>query len=149
MSQHNQQRNVQDADEQAKLEQIQQQFGAAAADYVTSKVHASGRDLAWLVEEAALTGRERVLDVATGGGHTAFALAPHAAEVGALDLTKPMLAVAQQEAVARQLSNISFLEGDAQAIPAEESSFEVVACRKAAHHFPNVRQAVGEWVRVL
>jgi len=149
MSQHNQQRNVQDADEQAKLEQIQQQFGAAAADYVTSKVHASGRDLAWLVEEAALTGRERVLDVATGGGHTAFALAPHAAEVVALDLTKPMLAVAQQEAVARQLSNISFLEGDAQAIPAEESSFEVVACRKAAHHFPNVRQAVGEWVRVL
>jgi ubiquinone/menaquinone biosynthesis C-methylase UbiE len=120
-----------------------------AADYVTSKVHASGQDLAWLVELAALTGTERVLDVATGGGHAAFALAPHAAQVVALDLTPPMLEVAQKEAEARQLHNIRFLEGDAQAMPCEDSSFDVVVCRQAAHHFPNVRQCVSEWVRVL
>lgn len=149
MTQNNQRSDSRDAAENAKLQQIQRQFGAAAADYVTSKVHASGPDLVWLVEEAALTGTERVLDVATGGGHTAFALAPRAAEVVALDLTRPMLDAAQQEAAVRQLHNIHFLEGDAQAIPAEDSSFDVVACRKAAHHFPNVRQAVSEWARVL
>jgi ubiquinone/menaquinone biosynthesis C-methylase UbiE len=145
----NQHNAAQDTTEHAKLQQIQSRFGVAAADYVTSKVHASGQDLVWLVEAAALTGTERVLDVATGGGHTAFALAPHAAEVVALDLTRPMLEVAQKEATARQLHNIRFLEGNAQAIPCTDNSFDIVACRHAAHHFPNVRQAISEWVRVL
>lgn len=149
MSDTNLHHTSQDAAEQAKLQQIQTNFGVAAADYVTSKVHAQGPDLAWLVEIAALTGTERVLDVATGGGHTAFALAPHAAEVVALDLTPPMLEVAQKEANARHLHNILFVEGDAQAIPYEDGSFDVVACRKAAHHFPNVRRGVSEWARVL
>ncbi len=138
-----------DAAAQEKMRQVQSQFGAVAADYVTSKVHASGQDLAWLVEAAALTGIERVLDVATGGGHTAFALAPHALAVVALDLTRPMLEVAQAEANARQLSNITYLEGDAQALPCEDRSFDVVACRHAPHHFPNLQQAVREWARVL
>jgi ubiquinone/menaquinone biosynthesis C-methylase UbiE len=149
MSEINQQNPAQDAATHAKIQQVQSRFGAVAADYVTSKVHASGQDLTWLVEAAALTGTEHVLDVATGGGHAAFALAPHAAEVVALDLTLPMLEVAQKEAEARQLQNIRFLEGDAQTIPCEDNSFDVIACRQAAHHFPNVRQCVREWVRVL
>ncbi len=149
MSEINQQNISQDAATRAKLQQVQSNFGAAAADYVTSKVHASGQDLSWLVEAAVLTGTERVLDIATGGGHAAFALAPYAAEVVALDLTRPMLEVAQKEAEARQLHNIRFLEGDAQAIPCEDSSFDLVACRQAAHHFPNIRQCVSEWMRVL
>jgi ubiquinone/menaquinone biosynthesis C-methylase UbiE len=128
---------------------VQRNFGAAAAAYVTSRVHASGADLDWLVEAAALTGTQRVLDVATGGGHTAFALAPCAAEVVALDLTRPMLEAAQKEAVARGLSAIRFLQGDAQALPCEDASFEVVTCRHAAHHFPQVDRAVREWARVL
>ena len=45
----------QDAATRAKLQQVQRNFGAAAADYVTSKVHATGQDLSWLVEAAALT----------------------------------------------------------------------------------------------
>lgn len=135
--------------EQEKLRLVQRNFGAAAADYVTSKVHASGKDLQWLVETAALTGTERVLDVATGGGHTAFALAPYAAEVVALDITRPMLEVAQKEARARGLANVHYLEGDAQALPCEDESFDVVTCRQAPHHFPNVRQAIREWARVL
>ncbi len=34
---------------QEKLQQVQSQFGVAAADYVTSKVHATGQDLSWMV----------------------------------------------------------------------------------------------------
>src|SRR5438105_4061654 len=112
------------ADAQEKRQQVQSNFGAAAADYVTSKVHASGQDLAWVVEAAALTGTERVLDVATGAGHTAFALAPYAAEVVALDITKQMLAVAQKAAAERHLDNIRFLEGDALQLPCDDASFE-------------------------
>lgn len=132
-----------------KMRQVQSQFGAVAAAYVTSKVHASGYDLDWLVETAALTGSEQVLDVATGGGHTAFALAPHAVQVVALDLTRAMLNVAQREAETRGLHNISYLEGDAQALPCADESFDVVTCRHAPHHFPNAPQAVREWGRVL
>jgi len=135
--------------EQEKLQLIQSRFGVVAADYVTSKVHASGQDLNWLVQAAALTGGERVLDVATGGGHAAFALAPFAGEVVALDLTRQMLEVARQEAIARQFTNISYLEGNAQAIPCEDGSFDLVVCRQAAHHFPRWEQGVQEWARVL
>jgi ubiquinone/menaquinone biosynthesis C-methylase UbiE len=138
-----------DAAAQEKLQQVQSNFGAAAADYVTSKVHASGQDLTWVVETAALTGTERVLDVATGAGHTAFALAPYAAEVVALDITKEMLAVAQKTAVERHLDNVRFQEGDAQQLPCDDASFDVVTCRHAPHHFPHVQRAVREWARVL
>ncbi len=149
MSDSHQQDTFYDAAAQEKMRQVQSNFGAAAADYVTSKVHASGQDLPWLVEVMALTGTERVLDVGTGAGHTAFTLAPYAAEVVALDITREMLATAQQVAAERHLQNIRFLEGDAQALPCADASFDVVTCRKAAHHFPYVRQAVREWARVL
>jgi len=139
----------QEADEQEKRRLVQKNFGAVAAAYVTSKVHAGGADLDWLVETASLTGRERVLDVATGGGHTAFALAPHAAEVVALDLTRPMLEAAQQEGLARGLHTIRYLEGDAQALPCDDASFDVVTCRHASHHFPQADVAAREWARVL
>ena len=48
---------------------VQNNFSAVAAAYVTSKVHAGGADLEWLVENAALTGNERVLDVEIGRAH--------------------------------------------------------------------------------
>lgn len=149
MSENKPQHISQEAAGEEKRRLVQSNFGAVAAAYVTSKVHAGGPDLDWLVESAALTGTERVLDVATGGGHTAFALAPYAAEVVALDLTRPMLEVARKEASARGLHNIRYLEGDAQALPCEDASFDVVTCRHAPHHFPQVDEAVREWVRVL
>ncbi len=144
-----QQDTAHDVVAQEKLQQVQRNFGIAAADYVTSKVHASGQDLDWVVEVAALGGHERVLDVATGAGHTAFVLAPYAAEVVALDITREMLAVAQKVAAERHLHTIRFLQGDAQELPCEDASFDVVTCRQAAHHFPSVRQGVREWTRVL
>ena len=149
MSDTNQHEAAREAAEVEKKRQVQNNFGKVAAEYVTSKVHASGPDLAWLVENAALNGSERVLDVATGGGHTAFALAPYAAEVVALDLTQPMLAVARKEAETRGLTNISYVAGDAHELPFANESFDVVTCRHAPHHFPRIQQAVSEWARVL
>jgi ubiquinone/menaquinone biosynthesis C-methylase UbiE len=128
---------------------VQQRFGATAQAYATSSVHASGPDLQWLVEAAALTGQECVVDLATGAGHTAFALAPYAREVIAIDITEPMLATARQLADERHLTNIRFLKGDATALPLPDASVECVACRYAAHHFSPIAQAVKEWQRVL
>ena len=64
---------------------VAQQFGQMAANYSTSAVHAAGEDLPRLVAAAQLTGREQVLDAGSGAGHTALAVAPHAAQVVSVD----------------------------------------------------------------
>ena len=57
-------------------QRVQQHFGAAAQSYVTSASHAHGDDLARMVALARTHGHEDLLDIATGGGHTALAFAP-------------------------------------------------------------------------
>ncbi len=73
---------------------VQTQFGRAATAYVHSKEHAGGDDLARIVALAAPTADHHALDIATGGGHTALALARVAGSVTATDLTPEMLAAA-------------------------------------------------------
>ena len=74
---------------------IKSQFGAAADKYATSRVHAKGASLGRLVELVKPKANWHALDVATGGGHTAAAFAPHVAAVIASDLTPEMLSAAQ------------------------------------------------------
>ena len=64
---------------------VQQQFGAHAAAYATSAVHAKGASLGRLVELVQPKSDWRALDIATGAGHTAAAFAPHVAHVIASD----------------------------------------------------------------
>ena len=68
-------------------QQVQEQFGANAAAYVTSTVHAQGASLTRLVERVAPSPDWRILDVATAAGHTALAFAPYVATAVGLDLT--------------------------------------------------------------
>ena len=69
---------------------VQQQFGAHAAAYSTSTVHAKGASLARLVELVKPQPDWRALDIATGSGHTAAAFAPHVSRVTASDITGEM-----------------------------------------------------------
>jgi len=62
---------------------IQRKFGEATAEYAASAVHARGASLARLVELVDPKPSWRVLDVATGTGHTAPAFAPRVARVTA------------------------------------------------------------------
>jgi ubiquinone/menaquinone biosynthesis C-methylase UbiE len=131
------------------LERVQSQFSATAQRYVDSPRHASGDDLARLVELAALRGTERVLDIATGGGHTALAFAPHVAEVVASDLTPRMLEVAAEFAATRGARNVRFVRAQAESLPFEAASFDIVTCRIAPHHFADPAAFVCEVARVL
>ena len=128
---------------------VQEQFGAHAAAYVTSTVHAKGASLARLVELVRPQADWHVLDVATGAGHTALAFAPHVASVIASDLTGEMLAEAAKLAAARQLSNVETALADAEALPFEAARFDLVTCRIAPHHFPDIPTFVAEVERVL
>jgi SAM-dependent methyltransferase len=79
--------------------------------------------------------------------HLAFA--PHMAHVIATDLTEEMLSKTAELVAERGLANLETRIADAELLPFENASFDLVTCRLAFHHFPNPRQAVGEFARVL
>lgn len=128
---------------------VQKQFGSVAENYRTSAVHARGEDLNRMVEAAQLTGTERVLDAGCGAGHTALALAPHAAQVVAYDLTPTMLEQVEQLAAERGLSNVVTLAGDVEHLPFDEGEFDLVVSRYSAHHWGNPAAALRQLRRAL
>ena len=128
---------------------VQAQFGAATDAYATSEIHAKGESLDLLLALVRPQPDWRVLDVGTGAGHTAMAFAPHVAQVVATDLTEGMVAKAAELAAARGLTNLETRPADAEVLPFDDASFDLVTCRLAFHHFPNARQAVSEFARVL
>lgn len=128
---------------------VQEQFGAHAAAYATSAVHAKGASLGRLVELVRPQAHWSALDVATGAGHTAAAFAPHVARVIASDLTDAMLGEAGKLAAAKGLANMHTAKADAEALPFDNAGFDLVTCRIAPHHFPDVARFVAEAARVL
>jgi ubiquinone/menaquinone biosynthesis C-methylase UbiE len=128
---------------------VKEQFGANAAAYVTSKVHAKGASLARLVELVKPQSQWHALDIATAAGHTALTFAPHVTHVTASDITPEMLPLAEQLAQERGITNLTTKLADAEDLPFAEASFDLVTCRIAPHHFPNIGQFVAEAARVL
>lgn len=128
---------------------VQEQFGASAAAYVTSAGHAGGEDLDTLLAWGRARRPARVLDIATGAGHTALAFAAIARSVVAFDLTEPMLRVARDFIRGRGAANVAFAAGDVEALPFGEGAFDAVTCRIAPHHFADVPAAVRQVHRVL
>jgi ubiquinone/menaquinone biosynthesis C-methylase UbiE len=127
----------------------QDRFGRYAASYVTSRNHASGADLDWLMRLAGEHPGWEALDIATGGGHTALAIAPHVSRVVATDITAPMLEAAREFILGGGAGNIEFQLADAENLPFPDAGFDLVTCRIAAHHFPDPGRFVAEVVRVL
>ena len=128
---------------------IRDQFGANAAAYATSTVHAKGSSLERLVTLARPQPNWRVLEVATGAGHTALAFAPHVAEVVATDITPQMLQETAVLAQSRRITNLKTEPADAENLPFADGTFDLVTCRIAPHHFPDVPRFVAEAARVL
>jgi SAM-dependent methyltransferase len=133
----------------ATKQRVRAQFGATAAAYVLSAGHARGDDLQIVVDLARPRATDRALDVATGGGHTALALAKHVAHVVATDLTPEMLTAAAALAAERGATNVSFEPADAEQLPFADATFDIVTSRIAPHHFPNPEAFVREAARVL
>ena len=128
---------------------VQEQFGKTAASYLTSKPHALGKSLERMVALTAPQKTWRVLDVATGGGHVAYAFAAHVERVWASDITQEMLDMVKGEAAKRGLANVRTTYAKAEALPFEDASFDLVTCRIAPHHFDSIPQFLGEVHRVL
>ena len=132
-----------------QTQSIQDRFGAAAAAYAVSAVHRGGPDLEAMLAAGVATGRERVLDLGCGAGHTALAFAARVASVVAFDLTPAMLAQARRLAAERGLANVGFEQGNAAELPFADASFELVTSRLSAHHVADPAAMVREVARVL
>ena len=124
------------------------QFGPAANQYLSSAVHSNPSALGRLVEMARPSGG-KVVDVATGAGHTAYAFAPFVDKVVATDITPSMLEVTRTEAKKRNLTNLEVLFAVAENLPFHTASLDGITCRLGAHHFSNVHAFVRESHRTL
>jgi ubiquinone/menaquinone biosynthesis C-methylase UbiE len=128
---------------------VRAQYGSVGDAYVRSVGHATGSDLQRMVEVSDPKPTDRMLDLATGGGHVARVFAPLVAEVVASDLTPEIIEHAGAYLAGLGLANVSTAIVDAEEIPFEDGSFDIVTCRIAPHHFPNPGRFVEEASRVL
>jgi SAM-dependent methyltransferase len=125
------------------------QFNKQAALYASSPVHRSGPSLPVLVEVAAPEPVDVALDVATGTGNTALALAPLVLRVIGVDVAFGMLDQARARAQAENVQNIEFITGSAENLPFPDAEFSLVVSRHAPHHFHDLNKFLREVGRVL
>ncbi|HUY71474.1 MAG TPA: class I SAM-dependent methyltransferase [Gaiellaceae bacterium] len=124
---------------------VQKRFAktaAAIAEHQDTRVSATRERLAGLL---ALSGEERALDVGTGAGELALALAPLVASVVGLDIVPEML----EQARSRAPANVEFLEGDATALPFAPDMFDLVCSARTFHHLARPELVLAEMNRVL
>lgn len=133
----------------AGTRKMRAQFAGVAGRYRASADHADADDREILFSRLSLDPTHTVLDVATGGGHTAVGIASKVRAVVASDLTPEMLGEARTLAGECGLRNIGFVAADAECLPFRSDGFDRLTCRVAPHHFPDLPAALSEFVRVL
>ncbi|HEX8953334.1 MAG TPA: class I SAM-dependent methyltransferase, partial [Polyangia bacterium] len=103
---------------------------------------------AHLVRVARIGAGQRVLDVATGTGVVALTAARLGAQVTGLDLTPALLERARENAALAELA-IDWREGDVEALPFAEASFDVVVSQFGHMFAPRADVALAQMLRVL
>jgi len=125
---------------------IKQQATWASGDY-----HVIGTQILIVAEELIETldvrSTDRLLDVATGSGNAALAAARRGCEVVGVDYVPALLERARQRAVAEGVE-ATFVDGDAEALPFADDSFDVVASVFGAMFAPDHQQTASELLRV-
>ena len=136
--------------------QIRQMFDQIAPRYdLLNKLNSLGLDRYWrrvLVQAVAGTHPRQILDVATGTGDVAIALA-HAcpeAQITGMDLSREMMAVGVRKVEAAGLADrIVFGVGDALDIDLPEEAVDMVTCAFGVRNFASLEQGFREFARVL
>jgi ubiquinone/menaquinone biosynthesis methyltransferase len=119
-------------------------------DFITVAL-SYGQDRGWkrrLVGLAQPVAGRRALDLATGTGDIAFALAAAGANVTGLDITHRMIELAHGKAAARPAA-CAFLVGDMLALPFPDRSFDIVTTGYGLRNVPDLTAAIDEICRVL
>jgi ubiquinone/menaquinone biosynthesis C-methylase UbiE len=118
---------------------------ARTAERVAARQDSRATRLAREVQEfVEPRGDERALDVGTGAGALALALAPVVREVVGLDPVPELIELAR----ARALPNTEFVEGDGAALPFPDSDFDLAGTLRTLHHATRPERLVAELARV-
>lgn len=91
---------------------------------------------------------QRALDVGSGLGALAFALAPHVREVVAVELDPDRVERARAIAAAERIENVEVVVGDARALDFADASFDVAGTTRTLHHVDRPDLVVAELARV-
>ena len=91
------------------------------------------------------------LDLATGNGAIAFAVAGHQPEARMIGVDIADRAIARNRALALEqaYANVEFLQTNGREIDFPTATFDGIACRYALHHFPDVEAILADARRVL
>jgi len=135
-----------------KLDAVQQaaqeQFARRSHRYGHGHILENVEDVRAAIEPLQLAPGSRVLDVATGAGHTGLFLASLGHDVTLTDLAAPMLERAKEAATRRGLK-VQTRQHPADQFPYAGASFDLVTCRVAPHHFSSPESFIHETARVL
>ena len=124
------------------------QFDRQSRNYGPTHILADVADIVAALDGVTLPASGRALDVATGGGHTAVWLAENGWAVTASDISPAMLERVSELAASRGVALETTLH-EAERLPYDAATFQIVTCRVAAHHFSNPVGFVSEVARVL
>jgi arsenite methyltransferase len=126
-------------------------YPAELLDAIPAEALASFAGVGYHLDLAALRPGESVLDLGSGSGTDVFCAAVQVGESGrvvGVDMTDEQLAKAARLRDQAGFSQVELVESHIEELPFEDASFDVVACRVAAHHFEDVERAVAEMARV-
>jgi ubiquinone/menaquinone biosynthesis C-methylase UbiE len=131
------------------LAKNQQAFGAQSVGFSSEgDTYADAEGLKWMLEALPASRDAVCLDIATGTGEFARALAPNFEAVVGLDATDAMIAQGKRFVSQAGIENVRFVKGIVQQLPFDDESFDCVASRYAFHHFADPKPVISEMLRV-
>lgn len=141
--------------ELAKKKQVEQMFDNISENYDSlNRVISLGTDQSWrrkLIAMVKSTNPENILDVATGTGDLAIALADSSAtKIVGLDISAGMLSVGQKKINAKNLDEkIEMVQADSEDLPYEDDYFDAITVAFGVRNFENLDKGLLEINRVL
>jgi len=127
---------------------VRREFTKQASDYAESDILTDPEKIDSLIQATGPSSGARVLEIATGPGHVALGFAEECDQVTGIDITEAQLEIAREKSKERGVDNVHFEKGDAEDLPHQDDSFDIVVCRLAFHHFEDPAVVVEEMSRV-
>lgn len=139
----------------SKKQQVEQMFDNISGKYdLLNRILSMGIDVSWrkkVVKSVKKEKPETILDIATGTGDLAIAMAKSTdAKITGFDLSAGMLEVGRKKVEEQNLQNrIEMIQGDAENMPFEDNSFDVITVAFGVRNFENLEKGLNDIYRVL